>query len=250
MERALGCAAVLLSLASCDRVIGLRSDYFLTASTAGVGGEGFGGELAGADNMGGTNAVGGSPDANGGTSLGGSSDANGGTSMAIAGDGGGGAAPVGDAGASSGGTTGTPLCADHPITAEAGWVVSASPDDPKYPPSAVTDGASTRWSTGQPQAGGEWLQIDFGKPVSVRRVNLQQGSLYSNDYPRMYEVFVSDTNQDLKGSVLASGVGTSGVTTTIVLPQVFSGRYLLIEQVDTSLSWWSVEEVEVSCYDN
>jgi hypothetical protein len=244
-QKPLRWAVALLLLAGCDRVIGLRSDYFLTAETAGVSGQSFGGESAGADNAGGTNAVGGSLDANGGSAgVSGSSETSGGNSTAM----GGGGAAIGDAGASAGGAAGKLLCVDFPITAEAGWVVSASPDDPKYPPSAVTDGASTRWSTGHAQGGGEWLQIDFGETVSVRRVNLQQGSLYSNDYPRMYEVFVSDTDENLTGSVLASGVGTSGVTTTIVLPEVFSGRYLLIEQVDTSLSWWSVEEVEVSCY--
>ncbi|HWZ90750.1 MAG TPA: discoidin domain-containing protein, partial [Polyangiaceae bacterium] len=178
-QKPLRWAVALLLLAGCDRVIGLRSDYFLTAGTAGVGG------AAGADNAGGTNALGGALDANGGTAgVGGSSDTNGGTGAAI--DGGG--ASMVDAGASTGGATGKLLCADLPITAESGWVVSASPDDPKYPPSAVTDGAPTRWSTGHAQEGGEWLQIDFGQPVSVRRVNLQQGSLYSNDYPRMYEV--------------------------------------------------------------
>jgi hypothetical protein len=65
----------------------------------------------------------------------------------------------------------------------------------------------------------------------------------------MYAVVVSDKTKNLTGTVLTNGVGTSGVTTTIVLPEVAVGRYLLIKQLDTSLSWWSVEEIEVSCYD-
>jgi hypothetical protein len=39
------------------------------------------------------------------------------------------------------------------------------------------------------------------------------------------------------------------VTTTIVLPGTFAGRYLLVKQLGSSLSWWSVEEIEVSCFD-
>jgi hypothetical protein len=31
------------------------------------------------------------------------------------------------------------------------------------------------------------------------------------------------------------------------LPSLASGRYLLIKQLGTSLSWWSVQEVEISC---
>ena len=250
-RRARGWAAALLLLASCDRVIGLREGYYSSAAAAGVAGAGLGGEPAGGDNASGAGGTLATNGAGGGAlgGAGGSGGANGGT-MAVAGDGGGGAAPIGEAGASGGGAANTPLCADHPLTAESAWVPSASDADAKYPASAVTDGASTRWTTGKPQSGGEWLQIDFGEPVSIRRINLQQGMTYSNDYPRGYAVFVSDTNADLTGPVLASGVGASDVTTTIVLPQVFSGRYLLIEQLDTSLSWWSIEEIEVSCYDN
>jgi hypothetical protein len=112
----------------------------------------------------------------------------------------------------------------------------------------VLDGSPSRWSTGQPQNGKEWLQIDFGVSVSIRRINLQQGE-FSNDYPRNYAVYVSDTSRDSASPVRASGVGSSDVTTTIVLPKTVSGRYLFIRQTGSSLSWWSVEEIEVSCFD-
>ena len=153
--------------------------------------------------------------------------------------------------AGSGGSIATPLCADHPITAKATWVASASHQSttPKNLPSALTDNTTARWSSGKPQSGDEWLQVDFGATVNLRGINLQQGS-DTNDYPRSYAVYVSDTNGDLSGIVRASGVGTSGVTTTILLPKIFSGQYLLIKQLGSSLSWWSVAEIEVSCVDN
>lgn len=106
-----------------------------------------------------------------------------------------------------------------------------------------------RWATGKAQSGDEWLQIDFGATVNLRSVNLQQGTTYSNDYPRSYAVVVSNTDKDLNGTVRASGVGTSGVTTTITMSKFYSGRYLLIKQLGSSLSWWSVVEIEVSCSD-
>ncbi len=199
---------------------------------------------------------GGNPSEMAGTGAGGTGEGGGavggsaGSISPSAGDGGGGSPPVGEAGASSGGAPDVTHCADNPITVESTWVPTGSPTDSKYPPSAVIDGTSARWTTGIAQAGGEWLQIDFGKSVGIRRVNLQQGMTYSNDYPRGYQVVVSDKSQNLKGPVATTGVGMSGVTTTIVLPQVTVGRYLLIEQTDTSLSWWSVEEIEVSCFDS
>jgi hypothetical protein len=141
------------------------------------------------------------------------------------------------------------LCSDHPISPTSSWVASASHHQSTSPVTNLTDGTTARWSTGKPQAGDEWLQMDFGATVNLRTINLQQGPTDGNDYPRSYAVIVSNTALDMNGIVRASGVGTAGVTTTIVLPNVTSGRYLLIKQLGTSLSWWSVEELEASCSD-
>ncbi len=239
-----------------------RDDYYVAAGASGSS-LGSAGNETGA-NGGMPSAAGGgsgNPDATAGTDAGGSAtggSATGGSATGgsagstgpLGGDGGGGSPPLGDAGSSSAGAPDVTHCADNPISVESSWVPTGSPTDSKYPPSAVIDGTSARWTTGIAQAGGEWLQIDFGKPVGIRRVNLQQGMTYSNDYPRGYQVVVSDKSQNLQGPVATTGVGMSGVTTTIVLPQVMVGRYLLIEQTDTSLSWWSVEEIEVSCFDS
>ena len=236
-----------LALAGCGRVLDFRDDYYVAASGFGGAGDSAGSSALGGSHSEGGGGEGGSPIATGGNSGEGGS---GGSSIATAGDGGGGSSPVGEAGMSNAGAPSVTHCADNPITAEASWTPTASPTDPKYPPSAVIDGTSARWTTGVPQAGGQWLQIDFGKPVGIRRVNLQQGMTYGNDYPRGYQVVVSNTSENLKGPIATTGVGMSGVTTTIVLPQVLVGRYLLIEQTDTSLSWWSIEEIEVSCFDS
>jgi hypothetical protein len=110
----------------------------------------------------------------------------------------------------------------------------------------LLDNKITRWSTGKPQAGDEWLQIDFGASVSFDHVNLQQGT-DTNDYPRAYSVIVSGTSKDLNATPVLTGSSKTGVSTSIQLPAMATGRYLLIEQTGTSLSWWSAEEIEVSC---
>ena len=227
--RALWFSGAFGVLVGCDSVIGLRDDYYVTSSNT----------LGGAENGGETN---------GGAATAGAGGTNGGTSGSAGGD-----AGVPDAGEADAGASGAPdvvRCADHPITASASWSASASGSDAKSPPSALTDNTAARWSTGKPQVGSEWLQIDCGSEVSVRRINLQQGTMNANDYPRRYAVSVSDTSQNLTGSAQVSGVGTSGVTTTIVLPRVVAGRYVLIKQLGSSLSWWSVEELEISCFDD
>ena len=107
----------------------------------------------------------------------------------------------------------------------------------------------TRWTTGKPQSGDESLQVDFGETVALSQINLQQAEANANDYPRSFAVIVSDVDQNLNATPNVSGMGKSGISSTILLPAIASGRYLLIKQLGTSLSWWSAVELEVSCVD-
>jgi hypothetical protein len=113
----------------------------------------------------------------------------------------------------------------------------------------MLDGKTTRWTSGKAQTGDEWIQIDFGKSVSVTNVNLQQGNVDTNDYPRGYAVIVSDTSKDSNATPRASGMGKTGASTAIALSKIATGRYLLVKQTGSSLSWWSMNEIEVSCSD-
>jgi hypothetical protein len=116
-------------------------------------------------------------------------------------------------------------------------------------PERLLDNSDTRWTTGKPQSGDEWLKIDFGKVVRLNQINLQQGPDNSNDYPRSYKVYVSNLEHAESEAPRSSGSGESGVTTTIKLASFADGRYLLIKQTGASLSWWSAMELEVSCID-
>ena len=198
-------------MVGCARVIGLEDNYYTISADFGSGGA----NLAGAGGNGGTSDK---PPSGGEPGTGGEA-----------------------------GTVSSGLCADHPITAKSTWFATASHAYSTDPPSHLTDGMPARWSTGKPQSGDEWLRIDFGATVSLRSITLEQrANSDSNDYPRMYAVYLSDTDQDT-GTACTNGVGSSGVSTSIVLPKVSSGRYLLIKQLGVSVSWWSVDELDVSC---
>ena len=202
---------------ACSRVIGLGADYYEVTPQGGMTGDAAGNE-------------------------------------AIAGAGGRGA-NAGSGGADSGGTAGeaeprskTP-CEDDPITPRAEWVASASHHFAGDLPANLIDDTLARWSSGKPQSGDEWIQIDFGTAVAVRVVTLQQDD-DPNDYPRMYSVSLSDTAQNLTASALASGEGTSGASTLTTFSSPHVGRYLVVKQLGMSVSWWSVDELQVSCTDN
>jgi hypothetical protein len=210
--------------------------------------------LAGSGGSGNMPASGGDGSTDGGEASGGASGDNGGAS----GDNGGAPTTAGTSGtagnsgsagsAGGGGGPSIPKCSDHPLTARASWTATASHPTSGDMPANLLDGKITRWSTGKAQSGDEWLQIDFGATVTINHVNLQQGD-DTNDYPRTYSVIVSNTAKDLGGTVRGTGSGKSGVSTAILLPALATGRYLLIKQTATSLSWWSAEEIEISCSD-
>jgi hypothetical protein len=215
------------------------------------GGDGSadGGEASGGGGSGGNGGSSGSGAGSGGKGGGnggnGGNGGSGGTPTTAGSSGTGGSAGTGGGG---GGGPSIPVCADHPLTARSSWIASASHPTSGDVPANLLDGKITRWSTGKAQSGDEWLQVDFGVAVTINHVNLQQGD-DTNDYPRTYSVIVSNTTKDLNGTVRSTGSGKSGVSTAILLPALATGRYLLIKQTASSLSWWSAEELEVSCSD-
>ncbi len=210
---------------ACSRVIGLGSDYYALTPQGGAAGEG--------------------------------TVSNGGAIVGVGGarSGGADAGEPGRAGSGGASDTVTPKirCADYPLTPHAEWVASASNHFADEVPSNLIDDMPSRWSTGKPQSGDEWLQIDFGAPVALRSIDLEQQLEQeddSNDYPRNYSITISDIAQDLMSPALFSGEGMSGAATLTTLSSPHVGRYLVVKQLGMSLSWWSVDELSVSCTDD
>ncbi|WP_454051790.1 discoidin domain-containing protein [Cellulomonas sp. Marseille-Q8402] len=124
--------------------------------------------------------------------------------------------------------------------------VSADPPAPSDPccaedvaARAVDGDPSTRWSSGRPQRAGDALQVDLGEPVAVRSVVLDAGG---GDWPRGYEVLVSDDGERWRGPV-AAGAGAGAVTAaTLDGDEV---RHLRVRLTADADPWWSVAELRV-----
>ena len=170
-----------------------------------------------------------------------------------------GTASVTDAGAGgAAGDAGAPAavkCEDAPIPLKGSWKASASHsslgvgDEYYNPPENVMDLSSKRWSTGKPQAGDEWLQIDFGASAAIRELSFILNPDDADDYPRIYQIQISDTPLDFSGTIRASGAGPKGQTLVVTLAEPAVGRYLLVQQKGKdAVNWWSISELTARCF--
>jgi hypothetical protein len=212
-------------------------------SGGGFGQGGSGGAAIGGSGPGGGGAVGsGGSSANAGNAGGGA----GGGGAGSAGSGGHAGSP-GNGGGGAGGGSGTVKCSDHPLSAKSSWVVTSSSADAASPLVNVDDGnVATRWSTGVSQKS-DWLQVDFGTDVALDSVTLALGSS-PGDYPRAYQVRLSELTHNNAATALASGTGQQATNTVVNLAKPAVGRYLLISQVGSiDGTWWSVAELSLAC---
>jgi glucosylceramidase len=107
-------------------------------------------------------------------------------------------------------------------------------------PSAVIDGnPDTRWSSGVPQASGQWLQVDLGTPTAFRALTLDAGDS-ETDYVRSYRIEVSDDASSWRE--VAQGQGDAALFTVEFTP--VRARYVRITSTGSATTdWWSVHEL-------
>src|SRR6266850_1256849 len=120
------------------------------------------------------------------------------------------------------------------------WLVTASVSASNAPPVNAVDGnALTRWSTGQPQANGQFFQIDLGTAQPFNRIVMNAAT---NEFPRGYEAYVSNDGTNW-GSAIAAGAGGSQSTNVNFTSQV--ARYLRVVQTGNASASWSLTEINI-----
>ncbi|GAA2031722.1 hypothetical protein GCM10009839_34630 [Catenulispora yoronensis] len=118
-----------------------------------------------------------------------------------------------------------------------GWTATASASAGTA--GAALDGdATTGWSSGAAQAGGEWLQVDLGAPTQLDRVYVDAAA-NAGQYPAAYQVAVS--SDGTTWSTVTSGAATAQRQSIAFPPRV--ARYLRVTQTGTGASPWTVAEI-------
>lgn len=123
-----------------------------------------------------------------------------------------------------------------PALDRTGWTATASNNNSSAG-SALDDDLTTRWSTGTPQAAGQWFTVDLGKAEFFDTVEMLLGSS-SNDMPRAYEIYVS-----LDGENWGTPVKTGSGGSEDYYVGMQYARYVKIVQTGSSDSnYWSIHE--------
>ncbi|MFC7759595.1 discoidin domain-containing protein [Catellatospora bangladeshensis] len=108
------------------------------------------------------------------------------------------------------------------------------------PAAAVDADASTRWSSGQAQAPGQYLQVDLGATRTFRRVAIDSGGNLG-DYPRGWQLSASDDGTTWR--TLATGTGVAQLT-NVDLPRT-TARHLRITSTAAAGNWWSIADLRL-----
>jgi hypothetical protein len=120
------------------------------------------------------------------------------------------------------------------------WTATASASS-SYPGDAITNAfdasPTTRWTSGKPQSGNEWFKLDLGAVGCVGRLSLASTS---GDFPVRYSLAVSADDKTYVPA--ASGTGQTSMTIDFPSRDV---RYIRINQMGTSASWWSITDIAV-----
>jgi len=128
------------------------------------------------------------------------------------------------------GTLGVPLDSSE-------WAASAS-DHSEAAAVALDDDADTRWSC---EAVHAWFAVDMQHAQTFSRVVLDAAGSRA-DYPRAYEVYVSQDGRDW-GQPVARGKGADTVT-VISFPDQ-TARYIKVIRTYTGKHPWSIHEFRV-----
>lgn len=109
---------------------------------------------------------------------------------------------------------------------------------------AALDGnPATRWDTGAGMSAGMWFMVDLKKARAIKSIVLDtQGS--AGDFPRGYEVYISNDPTKFGPSVVTGGPGAA-ITKIDVGGKV--GRFVKIVQTSDDVGlYWSIHEITIN----
>jgi beta-glucosidase len=130
------------------------------------------------------------------------------------------------------------------------WIASSSVSHPVNPPSYAIDGlAPTRWSSGAPQAVGQYFQIDFGGFVMIDHITIDHSfaSDGADDFPHGLDVLVSYDGQDFSRKLRSASFSTNPGVVTLDFPAHAARQLRLALTESATVPWFTIHELGVGC---
>ena len=132
------------------------------------------------------------------------------------------------------------------------FVVHASGHEDRLP--LLFDGdIDTRWISGDPQDGGEWIEITFARPVDVGRLRFETATRSVTDYPRRLTIDSMDEARTAR-NIFDAGVADRFIESlaaderhapiVVDLPRNRTVT-LRIGQAAHGTTWWSIHELRL-----
>lgn len=122
---------------------------------------------------------------------------------------------------------------------QTGWTATASSTESGGSPGNALDwNTSTRWSTGTPQASGQWFEVNLGAQQVFDQISFETESVDKWDYPRGYQLQVSTDGSTW--TTIKTGQGFGWKQTIAFDPKY--AQYIRINQTGTANEWWSIAE--------
>jgi hypothetical protein len=126
------------------------------------------------------------------------------------------------------------------LLSRSGWTATASVSAANALAANAVDGnALTRWTTDQPQANGQWFQLDLGTPQVFSQIVM--GSR-PGESPHDYQLYASNDGSNWSGPI-SSGAGGSQFTAATFAAQ--AARYLRVVQTGSATAPWSITEFNI-----
>jgi hypothetical protein len=125
------------------------------------------------------------------------------------------------------------------------WKTSASA--PASSAFAIDGDLTTRWTTARFQDGTDWFVVDFGGPVTLTSITLNDTQSYPGDYPGAYEARGSLDGVTFDDAPFVIGNGTDAATVINFAARTM--RAVKISQVGASNAsrWWGIGEFQTTC---
>jgi hypothetical protein len=134
---------------------------------------------------------------------------------------------------------------DATLAGHARFAATAFASEPDALPQTVLEPGPGRWTSGQPQASGQWITVDMGRPRTFNQISVDAGD-WPQDSPEGLVIRISDDGHAWRDVGWVGGVARCHV---LRLPHLTARFVQVMLTHPRPGQWWSVTETRLTVSD-